>query len=143
MTADMDGSFDRTISRWFAGRRIDASGAPCKGSALRWTAKAGKCLYRLLRHDIPGHRTHPEDAASYDRLPRRRAARFAAPELLPRLAGALAFLAPSAAGVLRTGLPLRRARHARLRAIEHLCAPRGRRARADRPGHARAAGVAR
>ena len=52
-------------------------------------------------------------------------------------------MAAPAAGLRRARLPLHRARHARLRPLEHLRAPRGLRAGADRGGHARAAGVAR
>ena len=59
--------------------------------------------------------------------------------LLPRLARALAVVAAPAAGLRGARLPLRRARHARLRPLEHLYPPRGLRAGADRAGHARAA----
>ena len=64
-------------------------------------------------------------------------------DLLPRLARALAVVAAPVAGLGGARLPLRRARHARLRPLEHLHAPRGLRAGADRRGHARAAGLAR
>ena len=66
-----------------------------------------------------------------------------AADLLPWLARALAVVAASAAGLRRARLPLHRARHARLRPVQHLRAARGLRAGADRRRHARAARRAR
>src|SRR6185312_4872278 len=115
----------------------DAAGSLAEGPGCR---RAGPIAE--FRHDLPDHRTHSQDAPSYDGLPRLRRGTRAAADFLPWLAGALAFLAPSVAGVRGVGLPLYRARHAWLRPFEHLCATRGLRAGADRAGHARAAGVA-
>ena len=82
-------------------------------------------------------------AAPHHGLSRLRCGRRTAADLLPRLAGALAVVAAPVAGLRRARLPLRRARHARLRPVEHLRAPRGLRAGADRRRHARAARLAR
>ena len=94
-------------------------------------------------HDIPGHRTHRQDRPPHHGLSRLRSGSGAAADLLPWLARALAVVAASAAGLRRARLPLHRARHARLRPLEHLRAPRGFRAGADRRRHAGAAGLAR
>jgi hypothetical protein len=93
-------------------------------------------------HDIPGHRTHRQDGRhTTGYLASGRGRPVAG--LLPRLARALAVVAPPAAGLRSTRLPLRSARHARLRPLEHLHAARGLRPGADRARHARALGVAR
>src|SRR5258708_30541053 len=49
-------------------------------------------------HDIPGHRTHRQDCPPQHGLSGLRSGRGAAPDLLSSLAGALALVAPSAAG---------------------------------------------
>ena len=98
---------------------------------------------RRRRHDIPGNRQCREDREAHDILSGMRRRRRSRDHFRAWLARAVAELASPASVLRRPGLQGHRARHARLRAIERLPAPRGLRRRAHRRGYARAAPGAR
>src|SRR5262245_56218170 len=80
---------------------------------------------RVLSHDVFDCRAHLQVRAPHHGLSRLRSGSGTAADLRSRLAGAFALLAAPVASVRSTGLSLYRARHARLRQIEHLRSPRG------------------